>query len=243
MLNLLKDTFRIYKKHISMVLFFSITFIISLGIQILSPAPVYLSLGGYFLRVGSLPILTLFDVISIFLFSVVSLLFLCLALVSITLIVKVTKTRTKVSLETMENLERYTLSVFSLFLIVKVIATIILLFSIHYGLDEIYAIIFTLVASLGLFYSTPAIVLEERKPIQAFISSYVHIFRKPFHFVLWLVLAFVLLSVTTHIVYSLIGEVILRQIVVVLVNSLLILPILIIFMAEIYLTKYTIIEK
>jgi hypothetical protein len=243
MLGLLLDTLRIYRKHISMVLFFSLTFLISLGIQIVSPAPVYLALGGYFLRTGSLPTLSLYQTISVFLFSAVSLFFLSIALVSITLIVKVTKTRTKIGMEAIRNLGNYTIAVFSLFLIVKVIETLIILFSVQYALDELYAIIFTFVASLGLFYSTPAIVLEERKPVQAFLSSYNHIVRKPLHFIAWIVLAFLLLGIVTHVVYTAISEVTIRQILVVLINALLILPLLIIFMAEIYLTKYTIIER
>ncbi|MEM2174316.1 MAG: hypothetical protein QXI58_01635 [Candidatus Micrarchaeia archaeon] len=242
-MKFLIDTFRIYKKNLSMILFFSIPFIISLVAQLLAPAPIYLALGGYFLRTGSLPKITLSDILVIFLTSAISLFFLCLALASITLVVKATKTRTKISSEVLEDIGLYTFAIFAVFLAVKIIEMLIILLSIQIKIDETLALICSFILSLGLFYTAPGIVLEEKRPIRAFFESYVQIARKPLHFVFWLVFAFVLLSLVTFIIYQLVSEAIVRQILVLLINSLFIAPILIILQAQIYLMKYTIIER
>lgn len=242
MFELFGNTWKVYTRHLGMVLFFSIPFLISLLIPLFSPAPTYAALGGYFLRSGSLPEMTLADWIVVAIALVVSLYLLSFALVAINLVVKATRTRTKVGTEALRNIGKYTFVIFCLFLAVKIIETGILWLTLERGAAELFVSVFVLVAWLGLFYATPAVVLEEKKPVKAFAASYAHIVRKPDLFIVWLVVAFVAVAVVTALTYELIGTALWRQVVVALVNSLLVLPFLLILQAQMYLTKYTIIK-
>jgi len=244
MMKLLAHTLKVYTKNIGMVLFFSIPFIIALFLPLFSTAPTYSALGAYFLRSGSMPDMTTTEIAVIVITSIISLFLLSLAMVAINIVVKAMKAQTKISTEVVKKLGKYSLIVFSLFLAMKIIETGILMFTISNSMSELPVYIFSFIASLGLFFAAPAVVLEEKKPIPALISSYKHIIRKPLHFILWLVLAFVMAAAVMQIAYSLLDILhvsrFITQLIVVLVNSLIVLPLLIIFSAEIYLTKYKI---
>lgn len=244
MLDLLAHTLKVYAKNIGMVVFFSIPFIIALLLPLYSAAPTYSALGGYFLRSGSMPQLTTMDMVIIAVASLFSLLLLSLAMVAINLVVKSMKAHTKVSTEVVRNLGKYTLVVFSLFLAMKIIETGILVCTVTNDFSELPVYIFSFIASLGLFFAAPAVVLEEKKPVPALISSYKHIMKKPLHLVAWLVIAFLMAAAVMFLSYALLDMLAISrfvtQLIVVLINSLIVLPLLIIFAAEIYISKYTI---
>jgi len=147
-MDLLAHTLKVYTKNIGMVIFFSIPFIIALLLPLYSAAPTYSALGGYFLRSGSMPQLTIEDMVIIVLASLFSLLLLSLAMVALNLVVKSMKARTKVSTEVVRNLGKYTLVVFSLFLAMKIIETGILVFTVANDLSELPVYIFSFIASL-----------------------------------------------------------------------------------------------
>ncbi len=233
---------QVYFKYLTMILFFSIPFVIALLLPYLSPAPVFSALGGYFLRSGSLPELQLADSLIIIVISLLSLAFLSLALVAINLVVKSSRTRTKVSAEALKSLGKYTAVVLAIFVAVKVVETLILLYVIGSGVSELPVFIFSFLSTLGLFYVAPAVVLEEKKPAPAFIASYKNILIKPLHFILWLVVAFLLVYVVSSISFALFTETALRQGFIVLVNSLFVLPFLVILQAQMYIAKYTLIK-
>jgi hypothetical protein len=125
---------------------------------------------------------------------------------------------------------------------VKVVETLILIYVLATGAPEIPVLIFSFLASIGLFYVAPAVVLEEKKPAPAFISSYRHVLKKPLHFIMWLAVAFILLAIVSLLSFSLFSEAGVRQGFIVLVNSLVVLPFLFILQAQMYLAKYTIVR-
>jgi len=242
MFSTINNSLQVYAKYLTMVVFFSIPFVIALMLPYLSPAPVFSALGGYFLRSGSLPELKTADMGIILALSVLSLFFLSLALVAINLVVKSSRTRTKVSAEALRGLGKYTMVVLAIFVAVKVVETLILIYVLATGAPEIPVLIFSFLASIGLFYVAPAVVLEEKKPAPAFISSYRHVLKKPLHFVMWLAVAFILLAIVSSLSFSLFSEAGVRQGFIVLVNSLVVLPFLFILQAQMYLAKYTIVR-
>ena len=242
MFDLLNNTVKTYKRQLGLLIFFSIPFLVSLLIPLFSPAPTYVALGGYFLRSGSLPNITPTEWVVVAVAVVVSLYLLSLALVAINLIVKATRTKTRVGTEALKNLGKYSLTVFALFFAVKIVETLVLYAAIQNGATEFIVYIFGFITSLGLFYVAPAVVLEEKKPIPAFATSYAHIVRKPLHFVAWLVLAFVVLAIVTVATYAVVDAPMTRQLVIALISSLVIMPFLLILQAQMYLTKYTILQ-
>lgn len=245
MLDLLGYSWKVYTKNLGIIIFFSIPFIIALAIPLFSPDITFSALGAQFLRSGSIP--EKFEsTVAVIVATLLSIFLLSLALVAINLIVKGVRTRTKIKSEDIAHLGGYTFVVFSLFLTLAILELIILTLSMQRNISELPTLIFGFIASLGLFYAAPAVVLDERKPVHAVVESYRQVLRKPVHFIVWLILAFVSLSLVMVISYSLLEVFnlprIVMQAVVILVNSLLILPYLIILQAQIYLTKYTIIK-
>jgi len=244
MFDIIKDSVESYTKNAGLILFFSIPFIISLVLLLppFSPAPVFSALGGYFLRSGSIPEMTNFDLLIITISSGLSLLFISLAAVAVTLVVKSTKTRTKVSTEAMKNLGKYTIQVFMIFIVFKILEVIILSYVVSTGANELPVFIFSFLFSLGLFYIAPAVVLEERKPVPAIISSFKHILRRPVNLLVWLVIAFILLYISASLSFMMFSDPMLRQGFIILINSLFILPFLVVLQAHLYISKYTIIK-
>lgn len=242
MFDVMKNAIDTYTKYTSMILFFSIPFIIALILPAFSPAPIFSALGGYFLRSGSIPDLSTMDTFLIIVVSAVSLAFLALALVAVTLVVKASRTKTRVSAEALRNLGKYTAVVFGIFAFVKVVEILILMYTSSANLPELPVFLFGFIASLGLFYAAPAVVLEEKKPVPAVLSSYRHVFRKPLDFILWLVVAFVLLALVSTLSFTMFTDTGMRQGFTILVNSLFILPFLVVLQAHIYIKKYTIIR-
>jgi hypothetical protein len=242
MFDVMKNAVATYTKYTSMIIFFSIPFIIALLMPTFSPAPVFSALGGYFLRSGSIPELSNADILLIIAVSAISLALLSLALVAVNLVVKASRTRTKVSAEALRNLGKYTLTVFGIFAFVKVVETLLLMYTASSSLPELPVFILSFIASLGLFYAAPAVVLEEKKPAPAVISSFKHVFRKPLDFILWLVVAFILLAAASSLSFTMFADTGMRQGFTIIVNSLFILPFLVVLQAHIYLMKYTIVR-
>ena len=246
--DLLHHSWEVYVKNLKMLLFFSMLFVFALLVPLFSPAPTYSALGGYFLRSGSIAVydLSLSDIIVIIVSSLISLYLLSLALVAVNLVVKSMRTRTRVSSDALRNLGRYTAVVFFVYLAVKIIEFGILSYTIANNISEFPVYVFTFLASLGLFYVAPAVVLEEKKPVSAISSSYNHILRKPGLFVLWIAVAFILLLIIKGVFYMLLEafslSTLLVQVLIVLISSLFVLPYLIILQAQMYLTKYTILK-
>lgn len=242
MFEVIKNSIDTYTKYLGMILFFSIPFIISLLLPLFSPAPVFSALGGYFLRSGSIPELTNMDLVVIALSVGFSLLFLSLALVAVTLVVKASRTRTRVSAEAMRNLTKYTLMVFAIFAVVKVVQILILSYLLSAGTGELPLLLLNFFIFLGMFYLAPAIVLEEKKPVPAFMSSFKHISRRPMNFVTWLVVAFLLIYIVSSLSFMMFSDAMMRQGFTIIVNSLFILPFLVVLQAHLYMLKYTIVK-
>lgn len=244
MIDAIKNSIETYTKNIGMILFFSIPFLLSLVLLLppLSPAPVFSALGGYFLRSGSIPQITTTDLVIIILSAGISMLFLSLAAVAITLVVKSSRTRTRVSAESMRNLGRYTLIVFGIFVGIKVLEFLFLSYLISININELPALVIDFILSLGLFYIAPAVVLEEKKPVPALVSSFNHIVRRPLNFIVWLVLAFILIYVFSSFSFFMFSDPMMRQGFIILLNSAVVLPFLTVLQAHLYMSKYTIVR-
>ncbi|MCS7109803.1 MAG: hypothetical protein NZ903_03335 [Candidatus Micrarchaeota archaeon] len=244
MMDVLRNSIETYTKNIGMILFFSIPFLLSLVLLLppFSPAPVFSALGAYFLRSGSIPEMTPFDILIIVLSAGISLFFISLAAVAVTLVVKSSRTRTKVSAEAMRNLGSYTIMVFAIFAAIKIIEFLFLSYLLSLNADEFPALIVNFIFSFGLFYIAPAVVLEEKKPVPALISSFNHIARMPINFIFWLLVAFVLIYVFSSFSFMMFSDPMMRQGFIILMNSAIVLPFLVVLQAHLYLSKYTIVR-
>jgi hypothetical protein len=232
-----------FGKNAKLVLFFSIPFFLSFLIPLLSPMPTYISMGATFLRTGSMFIdLTYFDVGLIFVSALISLFLVSFAVVSINLVIKSQRTMTSIRTEVIEGIEKYTMTIFLLYTITLVLSLAVLLLFHEYQLDELATPLFSFVVSLPLFYAPAAVVIDDLKPLEAMKMSLYMIRKKFALFLLWLLLGFVLLSVIDEIFVLASAYVVWGRYIVLVLNSMLVMPFLVILQTQSYLTKYTILK-
>jgi len=232
-----------YIKNIKLIVFFSISFLLAFLIPLFSPTPTYIALGGIFLRTGSMFIDLTYQDIGLILLSLLSSLFLIsFAIVAINLLIKSQRTLTNIRTEIIEGVEKYTLIVFWLYTMAFIISLVVILISYEYNLQELIAPLFSLLVHLPLFYMPAAIVIDEMRPINAMKMS-LYMIRKRFkYFVLFILVGWALLSISDLFLISLKSYFQWSSYVVLIINSLFILPFLIILQTQIYLTKYTILK-
>lgn len=252
---MIQHSIEAFGKNAKLVLFFSVPFLLAFAIPLLSPMPTYVSLGATFLRTGSMFIdLTYFDVGLIFISSLASLFLISFAIVSINIIIKSQRTMTNVRTEVIEGIEKYTMTIFLLYTITLVLSLAVLLLFHEYQLDDLATPLFSFVVSLPLFYAPAAVVIDELRPLEAMKMSLYMIRKKFLLFVLWLIVGFLLLSVIDEffiVIMPLVDELLPLSTpylwtwgayVALVLNSMLVMPFLVILQTQSYLTKYTILK-
>lgn len=234
-----------FRKNARLVVFFSVPFLLSFAIPLLSPMPTYVSIGATFLRTGSMFVdLTYFDIGLIFVSSLASLFLISFAIVSINLVIKSQRTMTNIRTEVIEGIEKYTMTIFLLYSIAVVLSLVVLLISYEYQAEGLTTPLFSFLISLPLFYTPAALVIDELRPTEAMKMSLYMIKNKFLLFVLWLVLGFVMLSVLDAVFVFLASSFSLSwtRYVMLVLNSLIVMPFLVILQTQMYLTKYTILK-
>lgn len=236
------DAYETYRENLSLVLIFSIPFIIAFLIPLFVPLPTYVSIGGIFLRSASIftnlnPI-GLTVIIASFLFS---LLFMSFAFVAISLIVKSRRTRLKISRRSIQGIEKYIGRVFLLFIFYAVMIAIANVVGYLIGYETLLTAVVGFFAFIPMFYAPSAIVVDEQRMGRALKNSVRLVVKDPLYFVIWLVAITVLLSVVDAAAIFATGTFLSRYIVL-LVSSLFILPFFVIFQAEAYMKRFPILR-
>ncbi len=238
MSNVAADSFETYLANLKLVLLFSIPFIISLAIPIFASVPTYISAGGIFLRTASLfvsvgPVSIAVIIISIFL----SLLFLSFAFVAISIIVKSKRTYTKSPKHVIDGIEKYTGRVFVILLLYALAIVIANVVGYALGIEAQLTALVAFFGSILIFYAPTAVVVDDRKVIRAVVDSVRLVRSMPGYFLMWLVIALVAISLLDVITIGIAGTIASRYILL-LVNSLILLPYFVVFQTEAYMKKF-----
>ena len=239
MMKILRYSVDSYLRNLKLILFFSIPLLIAFLIPIYVQMPSFLALGGIYLRTGSIPDMTYVDAGIMILSFMVSLFLISFAIVDINLIVKSERTTLKIRKEVIDGIGKYTVHVFWIFLTVELVLLIIQLIALEYGIQEIASPILSFIVFLPVFYAPAALVIDDLRPWRALEKSVSMIFSKFFYFMIWLLIGFVLLSFFDLVLLSLfptgVGSLLMLA-----VNSIFILPYLVVLQTQMYMTKYTI---
>lgn len=238
----MSDSFETYKSNIRLVVLFSIPFIIAFLIPLLAPLPTYVSAGGIFLRSASLfanatPIGFSLMAIAVFF----SLLFLSLAFVLISLIVKSRRTHVRIGKMVFKEIEKYISRVFIVLLIYTFVLIIANVLGYYSGYEALATSVVGFFGFIAIFYAPSAIVVDGKGIARAVKESVQLVFREPQYFIIWLVGAIIAISAVDFVIITLTGSFISSYIVLV-VNSLFILPYFIIFQAEAYMKKFKLLK-
>ena len=243
MTNVLAYTAETYAKHISTVLLFSIAFVIALIIPVFAPLPTYADIGAVFIRTSSIFVnLTALSVAIIVAALLFSLLFLSFAIVAINLIVKHSRTRTKIRREVIDGIEKYTGRVFVVLLFYTVIVAIASLIGYSYGAGGIAASVAGLVFSPLFFYAPSSIVIDERGVIRSMRASAAFFVKRFDYILLWLFIGIVAISFFDFLFITASGTLISRFAMLVF-DSLFILPFLVMLQSQCYMKRFALLKR
>ncbi|MFH1785098.1 MAG: hypothetical protein ABH842_01595 [Candidatus Micrarchaeota archaeon] len=232
-----KYAWEFYLKRWGIIVAFSIPFIVAFLIPTLVPAPTYLALGAVFLRTGSLPDLTLFDIVITALAYALSVFIIADTIVNINIVVRSKRTLTSIQYEVVHALGTYGTRIFYIYTMVLLLMFIFQLLTYDNPLQTWIYPLASFILSFLLFFIPPAVVIDNSDTPTAIKRSIKMAMKNPHFILVWAVASLILLSVV-KIFADLIFSDPFSGYFVLLVNSLLILPYLTILQTQMYMEKY-----
>lgn len=240
--SVIGDAYETYSSNLRLVLLFSIPFIIAFIIPLFAPLPVYISLGGIFLR--STSIFTNLNFVGLAVIMVAfffSLLFISFAFVAISMIVKSRRTHLKIGQRAMKGIEKYIGRVFVVFILYAIILSIANVLGYYLGAEALLTGIVGFFGFIPFFYAPSAIVVDEQRIGRALSNSARLVVKEPQYFILWFLLISIVLSLISVVFIAATGTFWSRYIILVL-SSLFVLPYFVIFQAEAYMKRFPILR-
>ena len=226
----------LYREKAGFVLLFSIPFFIAMLIPSLVSGPTFISLGAVFLRTGSIPEIDPFGMAIMLIAYLVSMFLIAESIVGITLLVKTKRTQSNPTSEVIGALKKCGMTVFLAYTLAAMLILIAQLLTFDMELRGIVLPMLMLLISFGVFFVPQAMVIDGQRLGRAIDTSYSMVRRKFADVLLWMLIGTLLLTVSALILFLLPYP--FGSYAVMLVNSLLVIPFLIIYQAQIYMKKY-----
>jgi len=238
MSRILKYSIKSYINHIGWMMYFGIIFLLAIAVPILAGVPTYTTLGSVYLRFNSLPELTLWFITVIGIGIAVTTYLVSFSIVNINLIVKSERTLLNIPREMIHSLGTYSLKLFWIYIIQVALLWIgqVLLQTTEYS--TILIPIYNFAFLIFLLFAPSAIVMEEMDIVNAIRRSIQFIKRYPLHTIFFLVFSIIMITVADGLLLLVPFY---PQYLVMIVNTLFILPFSIIMLAHMYISKYSIV--
>ena len=238
MVNVVSRAWSSYISNLGLVLLSAVALIIASLVPIFAALPTYNDLGGVFLRTSSIYLnLNIFNSAVIIISFIFSLIFISFALVMINVIIKHSRTRTKIKSSVMGSLERFTGIVFVALLIYSVVVFAVNIATYGTGYSAAITAIVALVLTPLIFYAPSSIVIDERGLVNSMKASVSFFFKRFDYFILWLIVAILLFSILDFVFIHAFGTFASRYVMLV-VSSIFILPFLMLMQGEMYLNRF-----
>jgi hypothetical protein len=243
--GILSYAMQIYLENFALIMLAAVPGFLGLVIPLVVGMPTYIALGGAYLRTGTIPDLEPVQAAVMVITLLISLYFMSFAIVGINLVVKRQRTLKKLSLEELGSIAKMTNSVFTVFVIAEILLLLVQLLTFEYQVQRIAAPVLGLVIGLGMLFMPTAIVMDDVRLFRAMQRSFDLVGRKSMLVLQWIVFAIVLLSLVDLVVLFLVGLLpfiphFIGSWLVMIFNSLVLMPFLIVMLAQIYISKYTI---
>jgi hypothetical protein len=232
----LEHSIALYREKAGFILLFSLPFIIALLIPSLVSGPTFISLGAVFLRTGSIPEVDPAAVAVMLSAYLVSMFLIAQSIVSITLLVKVRKTQTNPTTEVVKALRKYGIAIFLAYTFAAMLILIAQLLTFDLEIRTILLPLLMLLISTMVFFVPQAMVIDNYRLGRAVDASISTVGKKFLDVVLWVLIGTLLLTLSELILFLLPYP--LGSYLVLLVNSVFVLPFLVIYQAHIYMKKY-----
>ena len=229
-------SWKFYLKRIKIVTVFSSLFLLASLVPFLVSLPTYMTLGGVYVRTQSIPELSFFDIVFTSVVYLISLFIISEAIVNINLIIKSKRTWTHTTSEIKKGITKYATKIFLIMIILQLLVLSIQLLLFENSLKTYLYPLLTGALAFLFFFIAPAIVIDESSTLGGIVRSSRLAIRKPVLVLLWALLGFVILSLVKTLLDFIFTD--FAQYDVLLVNSLLVVPYLIILQTQMYMEKY-----
>jgi hypothetical protein len=226
-----------YLKRLGLIVVFSIPFIFAFLIPVIVSAPSYLSLGGVFLRTGSIPELSPFDIALTAVAYAVAVFLIADTIVNINLIVRSKRTLNVVTQEVLSAMGSYAMRIFYIYTVALLLLVVVQLITYDMPLRTWIYPIFAFLLSYFIFFVPPAVVIDNSDTPTALRRSIYMALKNPHFFLLWVVISLFVISVLKVFADFLFASPFSGYFLL-LVNSLLILPYLTVLQTQMYMEKY-----
>lgn len=236
-----QHTWETYTKHFWLIMFMAVPGLFALIIPSLVGTPTFAALGATYLRTNSIPDLSQAKTAVMIATVLLSLFLMSFAIVNINLVIRSTRTLTHVREEIMQSLGTTTLSVFWVYLVVEIILLIIQLYTYELGAQALLAPLLNGVAGMVVLLMPTAMVIDEVRPGRALERSIQTVLRKLPLFVVWLLGGLITLSIVELVLLAVLRP--WAPALMVLFSSLILMPFMVVSLGQIYISKYTIIDK
>lgn len=226
-----------YLNRVAMVVLFSIPFIVAVLIANLVAAPTYLASGGLFIRTGSIPELSIIDIIFTIIAYAVSMFIISDTIVNINILVRSRRTMTDTTTEMLLAMKTHAMRIFYILTLALLVMFLLQLLLYDNPFRTWIYPILTLILWFFISFSMPAVVIDNASTANALEYSIRFAIHRPLMVVKWM-LTFVLLMLFSMVISYFLLSSPFWQYLVLLLNSLVILPFLLILQTQLYMEKY-----
>ncbi|MEM3399582.1 MAG: hypothetical protein QXP42_01995 [Candidatus Micrarchaeia archaeon] len=241
---LFRNTLNSVMRNFRLIAFFSVPFLIAFLIPMLSPMPSFVAIGGTFLRFSSIPTDTsTADAIIISVFFLASLFLMCFAVVNINVVVKSERTITNIRREVIDGIGKYTTKLLLIYLTAQLACLAADLLFYEYNMHRTLGTLFSTIVYAALIFVPPALVIDDLRPFRAIEMSVKMLIKKFPLFLLWVLIGIILLTLLDLILMLIKPFFFYTQLLLLVINSLFIVPFLVVLLAHIYMGKYTIVGE
>lgn len=226
-----------YLKRLGLIVLFSIPFVFAFLIPVLVAAPTYLALGAVFLRTGSIPDLSITDIIITAIAYAVAVFLIADSIVNVNIIVRSKRTVTEITRDIAGAMGTHATRIFYIYTLLLLVLFIVQLLLYDNPLQSWLYPLFLLAVSYLFFFVPQAVVIDNSDTSTAMGRSAQMALKKPMFFIMWTLIAFLSLSLV-KVVADFIFSGVFAGYFVLLVNSLIVLPFLIVLQTQMYMEKY-----
>ncbi len=243
MTNVLRYAADTYAKHLKLILFFSLSFIIAFLIPAFASFPTYNDIGAIFLRTASIYLnLNALGVIVMVVAVLFSLIFLSFAMVAINVIVKHSRIQIRIRREVLEGLETYTGRVFIVLLLFTFVLVAVNALTYGTRVSGIITAVCGLVLTPFVIYAPASIVIDDRRIGRAMQASLSFFFKRFDYFLLWAFVAIAMLTLV-DLLFLAAGGTQLSRYAVLVIDSLFVLPFLVLLQSEMYMKRFAMLKR
>ncbi len=243
--TIMKYTMQMYFKNFGLIILASIPGLFGLMIPLFVGMPSYIALGGVYLRTDNIVDLDNVAAIVMIVSVLISVYLMSFAVVAINMVIKRQRTMKRLSVDNLKSIAHWTNSVFVAYIIAMILFLLIQIYTYDNPARGIIVPLANITIGFAMLFFPTAMVIDEVRSFIAMQRSVKMIISKPIVILQWMVVALLLLSLVDLIfltivdVFSFIPRIV-GQWAVMIFNSLVILPYMIVLLAQIYINKYTI---